>query len=479
MFVVSGEDCVHTVVDYWEMDLTECSLCNHQYDEKKHRARTLPCAHYYCQTCLDKVIKSATPCCPTCRKTLSTNSADSLPPNFLMDDLIRKIKTGSHSMGNEENSEDFSAGSCQKHRKCQLYFTCRTHKVKICRDCTVLDHQPSQCHIISFEDELGETKKITISNLKTQKINREKNISDLQNIIANTRTEVQKQKEEMVKLQRKINENETVIENANKGINDCLENKTKIEKIQEELISSATMNQINNSCQEAGVLIKLSNSIGTSLKNNFKLDTLQNLLDQLHMGTTVHATDTVNGEIRFSQLKVKNGDIHLPALASSNSLRGPEITFTVSSILARYPSVSSDIYIELESEGKELGIVYVKLRDNDYAKYLKRLFMGTIGPTYRGAIFRSVSASSFCTGNLNEYDKTKCLENPPEWTRTDRSTSQKGSFYIGHDTGLGFTLTGSSSQVVGDVINSMNIIKDALKYSAGKVSIKDIGIVLK
>merc|ERR1739842_88964 len=105
--------------------------------------------------------------CATCREPISVNSAEMLPPNFLMDDLISKMKTGL-KMSFESIEEDFNDGLCPIHKKNHLYFNCKTHNVKICRDCTVLDHNPSQCKIISIEEEVKTNKKKTITDLKNQ-----------------------------------------------------------------------------------------------------------------------------------------------------------------------------------------------------------------------------------------------------------------------------------------------------------------------
>ncbi|CAL4238060.1 unnamed protein product, partial [Meganyctiphanes norvegica] len=136
-------------------DHLKCFVCNNQFDEDKRRARTLPCAHHSCQDCLVQIINSTSPHYPICRAVISSFSVEMLPPNFLMDDLISKMNTGLHAMSLKGNGEDFSVGSCPKHKECQLYFTCKYQN-------------------ISFEDELEETKKITITNQKTQMLSRDK-----------------------------------------------------------------------------------------------------------------------------------------------------------------------------------------------------------------------------------------------------------------------------------------------------------------
>ncbi|CAL4082882.1 unnamed protein product, partial [Meganyctiphanes norvegica] len=471
------------------MDILECFLCNNKFDEHKRRARTLTCAHYFCQDCLDQIIKSATPHCPTCRAVITSHSAEMLNPNFLMDDLITKMKTGLSSFNLEENNEDFSAGSCPKHKKCQLYFTCKSHNVKICRDCTVIEHPPSKCQIISFEDEVKETKQITITNLKTQKVSRERNICDLQKVVTDTRTKIQEKKEEIAKLTRDINKDEQIVKNANESIQECMENKNVLETNQHKLVASLTINAINHACQEAECSIKVSNSIGMSLEKNFKIGSsnpFQILIDQnpgefvnkiLRGGATVHATSEINKENRFSQLFVKDDVIHLPALASCDSQPAPEKTVTVSSLFAQYPLPSADVYLTLSGEGNDLGTVYVKLRDNDYAKYLRKLCMGTIGPSYRGTIFIGSEKCKLWTGLVKQYDPSSCTEDPP--ALPTRVLLKIGTVYMMPTYKLSFWMTESNgeSHAVGDVIKGINVLESAQKYPKDKVIIKDVGIV--
>ncbi|CAL4122153.1 unnamed protein product, partial [Meganyctiphanes norvegica] len=458
------------------MDILECTICITQYDEHNHRARMLPCLHYFCQDCLDQIIlTSATPHCPKCRAVFNTHSAEMLPPNFLMDDLISERINGLQEMSLEGSDEDFSAGSCSKHRKCQLYFTCKSHNVKICRDCIVIEHPPSKCQVISLEDELEENKKIAINNLKIHMLSREKNISDLQKIINDARTERQEQKID----------NEQYIKNANESIEECLENKNKLEKIHQELISSRTFNEINRSCQEAESILKVSNSIGMSLERNFKIGSskyFQDIIDQnpddfvnriIQGGVTVHTTAKIIGETRFSQLLVKNGEIHLPALACCNSPPAPENTVNVSSLLAWYAWTSTDVYLTLASGGKDLGTVYIKLLDNASATYIRKLCMGTIGPSYRGTEFKGKSTITLKTGDVREYDHSIYSELPP--AQPEKVFGGKGTVYITNDTGLGFWMAGNAIiPAVGDVIKGISVLEDAWKSFTSKIIIKDV-----
>lgn len=45
-----------------------CSICTHEYDEKSHVPRILPCLHTFCQECLKKLVKSTLIICPLCKQ---------------------------------------------------------------------------------------------------------------------------------------------------------------------------------------------------------------------------------------------------------------------------------------------------------------------------------------------------------------------------------------------------------------------------
>ncbi|CAL4182486.1 unnamed protein product [Meganyctiphanes norvegica] len=420
-----------------------------------------------------------------------------LPPNFLMDDLLSKTKSGSVSVNSEENNDDFSAGTCQKHKKCQLYFTCKTHNVKICRDCTIIQHPPLQCEIISFEDELGGSKQKTLGNLDIQTLKKEKNILDLQDIITNTKSKIQKQKEgifgfqtKINELQSNVNENELIVRNTDKAIQDCTKNKSNIYKIKKELISSKSMKQINYSIQEAENVIIRSNSMEFTLRRKFKVapfDSTQDLMNQtpevirkvLIGGVNINVSADVNDETRFAQLGVKNGDIHLSALSPCRYPPAPETTVDISSILVKYPSTNSDIYLTLASEEEHLenlGTVYVKLETDDYSQFIKKLCMGTIGPSYKGAIFTGRGDHSLYTEDVaRNYTQ---LPN----TLPNIVNMQKGSVYLEKDTALRFCISqpnNLNAYVIGNVIKGLGILEVAWNFPKGSISIKDVGIVLK
>ena len=71
-----------------------CPVCFQLYKNPKY----LPCYHYYCEECLEKLVNQSRITCPECRKeaTVPAGGVQELPNNFLinrlMDDLVLKRK---------------------------------------------------------------------------------------------------------------------------------------------------------------------------------------------------------------------------------------------------------------------------------------------------------------------------------------------------------------------------------------------------
>ncbi|XP_072018669.1 E3 ubiquitin-protein ligase TRIM56-like [Amphiura filiformis] len=75
--------------DFKEEFLT-CSICAESYDNDTHQAKCLPCLHTYCKTCLQTHAGQRPKFnCPKCRcmVTLPGGTVDSLPNNFLVENL--------------------------------------------------------------------------------------------------------------------------------------------------------------------------------------------------------------------------------------------------------------------------------------------------------------------------------------------------------------------------------------------------------
>ncbi|CAL4231560.1 unnamed protein product, partial [Meganyctiphanes norvegica] len=142
------------------MDNLECEICTYHYDDGNHRPKCLPCGHTFCSECMSKGIKKGQSLCPTCRKPHNAKYAEDLPMNVVLERLVRdmpkslSLATRACDLEEEEEEDEYTSGQCSKHKKSFLYFFCQTHSLKVCRECTVIDHQVNKCIITSFTEEI-------------------------------------------------------------------------------------------------------------------------------------------------------------------------------------------------------------------------------------------------------------------------------------------------------------------------------------
>ncbi|CAL4193181.1 unnamed protein product, partial [Meganyctiphanes norvegica] len=141
------------------MDNLDCEICRYRYDEGHHRPKSLPCGHTFCSECMAKEIKSGQNLCPTCRKPHNAKYAEDLPMNVVVERLVRDLPKSSLAtmacdLEEEDEEDEYTGGQCSKHKKSIVYFFCQTHSQKVCRECTVIDHQVNKCKITSFKEEI-------------------------------------------------------------------------------------------------------------------------------------------------------------------------------------------------------------------------------------------------------------------------------------------------------------------------------------
>ena len=78
--------------------------------------------------------------------------------DLLTSDMECEICLSKKQQKNEDLGDDFNGGICPEHKLSVLYFVCKTHNVDICKECTVLVHNPTTCEVISFKDEIEKKK---------------------------------------------------------------------------------------------------------------------------------------------------------------------------------------------------------------------------------------------------------------------------------------------------------------------------------
>ncbi|XP_052280513.1 uncharacterized protein LOC127878130 isoform X1 [Dreissena polymorpha] len=141
----------------FEEQFLRCHICREKYDQTDKTPKSLPCNHTFCQPCLTQVFDHSQTNqrraytfaddsyegvlkCPTCRVEiyLSRGEITALPNDhrvIQMMDFLSQVVVKSQNV-------------CSKHERQPLNFFCKTCKVPVCRDCTVLDHKEQSDHVI-------------------------------------------------------------------------------------------------------------------------------------------------------------------------------------------------------------------------------------------------------------------------------------------------------------------------------------------
>lgn len=120
----------------------ECPVCFEGYDDKKHMPKLLSCHHTVCVSCADRMRERLITFgearrgiqCPTCRIVTWGIRAKNLQTNFYIQQSQEIINKSIENAG------------CTKHGGQPLLLYCSTCNVKICQDCTVLQHDPTANH---------------------------------------------------------------------------------------------------------------------------------------------------------------------------------------------------------------------------------------------------------------------------------------------------------------------------------------------
>ena len=224
-------------------NLLHCILCSEPFDQGNHQAKLLPCLHTFCLSCL-KANKWFE--CPNCHKTVlfpSQETVDSLPNNFLVDNLKAyrfKLNLPCGNCNNEMKGRDrfchdcdtflcescvdahrlsrrqhkvstlselqtkCNDGSviqkCQKHPKQDLTLYCKLCKVPICQLCGLTNHKS---HFLVDVEVASQETRNTLKQLSALIYHRNQNLLMIQKFAANKQSELladAKKREENLKV---------------------------------------------------------------------------------------------------------------------------------------------------------------------------------------------------------------------------------------------------------------------------------------
>ncbi len=110
-----------------------CSICSELYDNDEHKALFLPFLHSFCRSCLRKhAEKRKILECPMCRCEVKDKSADRLPVNFIVQNLMayKDLLNMSVSCGNCDIDGVVAVSFCH-HCGCFLCQNCVQYHQKI------------------------------------------------------------------------------------------------------------------------------------------------------------------------------------------------------------------------------------------------------------------------------------------------------------------------------------------------------------
>ena len=173
-------------------DLLICAICTEPYDDNQHKAKFLACHHTFCSHCLNEWLRkkgqtnTGSIQCPNCNQltVVPENGIDGLQTNFYIESM--KENSSKHELNEPKLAG--SANGCPEHGNQTMFFFCETCSTAICRDCTVLDHQKAEGHVIIGIKKATESHRHT---LQDQLIRSRATHAEIQNAIQEAESEIQ------------------------------------------------------------------------------------------------------------------------------------------------------------------------------------------------------------------------------------------------------------------------------------------------
>ncbi|CAH1773331.1 unnamed protein product [Owenia fusiformis] len=248
---------------------SSCSICMHDYDDREHQPKLLPCqhGHSYCKTCLVRLLGTKNFIhCPSCRKkiVMGERGIDELQTNYYIvyiKSLQRQKKGGG----------DY----CKVHPDRRLVLFCKTCNETVCRDCTARAHNETQGHVII------ETKQALIDNkhtLQEQIGQASQVVVDADDTITSLRNELSNMATTELSMTQSINDLFDEFEQKLQNQRQIIKDKIKaVYGSQSEAVQS-DLNQIKELSTHVNIAMKNSN---TALQNN--------ILDEILSNTTSNA----------------------------------------------------------------------------------------------------------------------------------------------------------------------------------------------
>lgn len=487
----------------------ECEICYCPFDDEDTRPRVLPCAHSYCENCIDNNLKKERRSCPACRKSFSIDSAKDLPANYALEKLLQKILLAD-DRPEEEEIDDFNVGICPKHKHNRLYFVCRSESVflrpehqngPICRDCKVLDHE--NCTVKSIEDDIKDLRESRTKDANEIIVTSETRITGLKMFNDKISDKI-REKEDMVKeLLEEIEELNLIKDRADRAESVIAGNMHALKDSQSALEMSSTKKGMTEACQD--VLNKINeaeqhlNDINAKYDLEIECGPELLALDPMSFiprlkleNTCVWAYAEINDNLYGAEVFVTNilehsGKVHMESLKKDHLPPEDYESVPADKLLMLVPEDNPVVYMDLSLNDEELGTVYITIcpsTKNSYGKQFLSLFTGSLGASYKDANFdfkndtilgvsrynfgngiatSAALVSDFSYGYTNYYKEKGAVFN-----------SERGGFKIFHK-----DESGSYNTKYGTVTSGMEIIESIAANESWKdVVISELGVVI-
>lgn len=354
------------------MERPECSICDNIFDSNDHRPRALPCGHGFCSLCIDTAIRRGDRKCAICRKEHGASSSTDLPVSFILEDFAHKLSVSSFQKHDSDLVEESNYGMCPKHKEIPLYFLCKTHSIKVCHSCAVIDHPPSSCQLISFEEEIKERKNVQIEAAKKQNqaimnMERDLHILHQQNV-----GEIELLVTKIEKMNQEINEKKKSQENIKEAIRIC-QQKQKYFDISEKKLSSATSNQeIGIQCEQGKIDVLHSREWEEITKKELNIEQL-------------YVQVEMRGVLRSSRVFEENGSVYILCLSREVP---PNSSRLMKEEKLGLDSTTIKVFLDISEGGNTLGQVFISVFNNTYhGQYFIEMVLGINGLSIKGTNF--------------------------------------------------------------------------------------------
>ncbi|CAL4065181.1 unnamed protein product [Meganyctiphanes norvegica] len=481
------------------MDALECSICLHNFDDKQHRPRVLPCGHSICSYCIDTTITAGSRRCPTCRTPHNVTQSTHLVINFSLEEAALQ-KLSIESVERFQDSNASITNMCQIHSGVPLHFICTLHKVEICHSCTVLDHRKETCKLVSIKDEikakkdkiLTEIETLTtvtngaITELKSQIKYADNTITSHKQDIKEKESEVRLLLAEIDHLQQKVDVEEDKKNKISSAIFETDKKQQMLERVANKIAEASTLTSVSSACKVVKIKMAELQIWQNKIQESFhlKIITDMDLKKVKDKSISVYVLQDEDGIRRSAILSQHNEKTHMTALSKENEL--PEETANLP-IYDIYQQIKTnpEVFLTLSIQDMILGTVYITVNDTPYGKQFLALALGSHGSSYKGSSFSDKSDHVITVRHYmteeGSQEKACIMRNLEDG---DSAVTKAGMvFNICGSAGFHIITKGRSqswSTCIGEVTSGMNIITQisCSDYLITDVKLCEVGVVL-